>query len=144
MKWCRAEIAEGTPPPPRARSLFVPAIYVLFAHLDEFLRRERLDLTDVFPRPTEDLTKDEIEQRIATAYRKLAGDSHDWVGLVDLRPMLGRIAAKEVDAVLDELSSAGRISLVPESNRKALTLADHEAAVRIGGEEYHLIAIEAS
>jgi hypothetical protein len=36
------------------------------------------------------------------------------------------------------------VHLVPEANRKALTVADHEAAVRIGGEENHLISIEAS
>jgi hypothetical protein len=33
---------------------------------------------------------------------------------------------------------------VPESNRKALTEADHDAAIRIGREDNHLLSIETS
>jgi hypothetical protein len=62
---------------------------------------------------------------------------------VDLRPKLGAPAA-EVDAVLKKLSSAGEVHLVPEDNRKALTAADHEAAIRIAGEDNHFVAFEAS
>lgn len=138
VAWCRGELGRKTPPPPKARSLLVPALYLLLGALDE-----KLSLNEVFAQHAE-LTRSEIEQRIRTAYRTLAGDSHDWVGLVDLRPMLGGAATEEVDAVLKELSRAGQVSLVPESNRKALTAADREAAIRIGGEDNHLISIEAS
>jgi hypothetical protein len=154
VNWCRGELSHGTPPLPKARSLLVPAMYVLFAALDGYLVREKLSLAEVFAQRVEptgtkteqrvELTGTEIEQRIEAAYRKLAGSSQDWVGLVDLRPLLGGAATKDVDAVLRELSRTGRVSLVPESNRKALTAADHEAAIRIGGEDNHLISIEAS
>jgi hypothetical protein len=86
----------------------------------------------------------EIENRIRAAYSKLARSSRGWVGLVDLRPMLGDVSTQDVDAVLKELSRTGQAHLVPESNRKVLNAADHEAAIRIGGEENHLISIEAS
>jgi hypothetical protein len=141
IAWCRGELGQETPPPPRARSLLVPAVYLLFGGFDAFLRRERLSLSDVFAQNVE---QSSIEERIRTAYTKLAGSPQDWVGLVDLRPLLGGAARADVDAVLKELSKAGRITLVPESNRKALTPADHEAAIRIGGEDNHLISIEAS
>lgn len=143
VNWCRGELGHGTPPLPKARSLLVPAMYVLFGALDGYLVREKLSLADVFAQRVE-LTGTEIEQRIEAAYRKLAGSSQDWVALVDLRPLLGGAATKDVDAVLKELSRSGRVSLVPESDRKALTAADHEAAIRIGGEDNHLISIEAS
>lgn len=151
IEWCRGEIGNASPPPPRPRSLIVPAVYVLFTRLNDYLRHEKLDLTEVFVQPTEDLTgpdpeltSAEIENRITAAYRRLAGSSHGQVGLVELRPMLGDIATEKVDAVLKELSKAGQVSLFPESNRKRLTAADHRAAIRIGGEDNHLISIEAS
>jgi hypothetical protein len=143
VAWCRSELGQETPPPPKARSLLVPAMYLLLRAFDEYLCGEKLNLSDVLAQRSE-LTGAQLEQRIKTAYRKLAGSSHDWVGLVELRPMLGGAATAEVDAVLAELSRTGQISLIPESNRKALTAADHEAAIRIGGEDNHLISIEAS
>jgi hypothetical protein len=146
--WCGDELAAKTPPPPSPRSTLVPAVYVLLGEFDAYLRREKLRLADVFapdlPAVDTELTAVEIESRIRTAYRKLARSPRDWVGLVDLRPLLGEAPTPDVDAVLKELSRTGQVHLVPESNRKALTAADHEAAIRIGGEDNHLISIEAS
>ena len=141
IAWCRGELGQEVPPAPRARSLLVPAMYLLFGGFDAYLRRERLSLSDVFSQHVEQAS---VEERIRTAYRKLAGTSHDWVGLADLRPLLGGAARADVDAVLKELSRGGRVTLVPESNRKALTAADHDAAIVIGGEANHLLSIEAS
>ena len=142
IAWCRDEFAQETPPPPHPRSLLVPAMYLLFGGIDAFLRRERLSLPDVFAQRVE-LTGADIEERIRTAYRKLAGSSQDWVKLADLRPLLGAGRA-EVDKVFKELSRAGQINLAPSSDRKALTAADHDAAIVIGGEANHQLAIEAS
>ena len=141
--WCRAELAEKTPPAPRPHSVFAPALYVLLGGLDEYLRRENLALTDMFP-PDVQLTSEEIEQRVRSAYRKLARSPRDWVELVDLRPLLGNAPAKDVDEVLKALSRKGKVNLVPKSNRKMLTDADHRAAIHLGGEENHRLSIEAS
>lgn len=143
--WCEQEIGERTPPPPRPLSTLCSALYVVLGGFDEFLRSRKLRLADVFipgggsigTEPVVDL-----EERIRVAYRELVREPRGWVGLVDLRPKLGAPAA-EVDAVLKELSRAGKVHLVPEDNRKALTAADHEAAIRIGGEDNHLLSIEA-
>jgi hypothetical protein len=35
-----------------------------------------------------------------------------------------------------------RVNLIPQSNQQALTAADRESALRIGGEHKHLISIE--
>jgi hypothetical protein len=144
IAWCRGEIDQRMSPPPRPRSLMVHSFYLLLGTFNDYLQREKLDVTDVFTQQHIDLGSEEIEKRIKAAYRTLAGKSHDWVGLVDLRPLLGAVVTERVDEVLKELSRTGRISLVPESNRKALGTADHKAAIRIGGEDNHLIAIETS
>ncbi|WP_328615990.1 hypothetical protein OHS18_04175 [Amycolatopsis sp. NBC_00355] len=145
--WCEAEMQEQTPPPPRPQSVLCSALYLVLSGLGGFLSQEKLRPADIFgvkaelepeAPPAEDL-----EGRIRVAYRELVKEPRGWVGLVDLRPKLGA-PADEVDAVLKQLSGAGKIHLVPEDNRKALTAADHEAAIRIAGEDNHFVAFEAS
>ncbi|MFC0108319.1 hypothetical protein [Kibdelosporangium aridum] len=141
--WCREEIKKREVPSPPPRSTLVRAMYVFFGGLDDYLSRERLELADLFTASVE-LTEVEITNRIRSAYRKLAKSPRDWVGLVDLRPMLGDASRQDVDAVLKELSRTGQVHLVPMSNRKALTQADHDAAIRIGGDDNHRLSIEVS
>ncbi|MEU3768429.1 hypothetical protein AB0E55_25525 [Amycolatopsis keratiniphila] len=138
--WCEEELSQQEAPAPR--SSLGSALYVVLGGLGRHLRREKLRLADLFM-PEVDLTVEEIESRIRIAYRKLSRSPRDWVSLVELRPMLGEASTVDVDAVLKELSRSGQAHLVPESNRKALTAADHAAAIRIGGEDNHLISIEA-
>ncbi|MEV6620687.1 hypothetical protein AB0M83_32455 [Amycolatopsis sp. NPDC051106] len=149
--WCEEEIAADGPPPPRGQSTLASALYVLLGGLNGYLERENKRLFHVFgpaveapaAEPAGEVISDApLEERIRVAYRELVREPRGWVGLVDLRPKLGAPAA-EVDAVLKKLSSAGKVHLVPEDNRKALTAADHEAAIRIGGEDNHLLSIEA-
>jgi hypothetical protein len=150
--WCQKELAEGGPPPQRGLSPLASALYVLLGGLEGYLRRTNLRLADVFgpaaedpadvPPAEEEEPQGDLETRIRIAYRELVKEPRGWVGLVDLRPKLGAPAA-EVDAVLKELSRLGKVHLVPEDNRKALTAADHEAAIRVGGEDNHLLSIEA-
>ncbi|MEV6824659.1 hypothetical protein [Amycolatopsis sp. NPDC051102] len=140
--WCEKELGAGTPPPPRPQSTLCSVLYLVLGGFDGFRRDRNLRLADVFgdsasPEPAEDL-----ETRIRVAYRELVREPRGWVALVDLRPKLGASAA-EVDVVLKELSRSGKAHLVPEDNRKTLTAADHEAAIRIGGEDNHLLSIEA-
>lgn len=82
-----------------------------------------------------------IKARIQSAYQALRHPINEWVSLTDLRPLLGDADTADVDAVLKEMSRTREADIVPESNRKTLTDADHAAAVRIGGEPNHLISI---
>ncbi|WP_103339183.1 hypothetical protein [Amycolatopsis sp. CA-126428] len=142
--WCEKELAEDGPPPQRGQSPLATALYVILGGLGEYLRRENKRLFEVFGagQSANGGPPADLEERIRIAYRELVKEPRGWVGLVDLRPKLGAPAA-EVDAVLKGLSRAGKVHLVPEDNRKALTAADHEAAIRIGGEDNHLLSIEA-
>jgi hypothetical protein len=119
------------------------ALHVVLAGLDRYLSRTNLRLEDVF-QPATEITRDEIEPHIRDAYATLARRPGDLVRLAQLRPMLDGAAREDVDGVLREMSRAKQALLVPDSNRKMLTDDDHAAAIRIGGEDNHLLAIEAS
>jgi hypothetical protein len=138
--WCEKELTAGRPPSQRGQSPLATALYVILGGLGEYLQRENKRLFHVFAPP--DATP--LAERIRIAYRELVKEPRGWVGLGDLRSKLGGTDAAEVDAALKELSGTGEVHLVPEENRKALSAADRAAAVRIGGEDAHLISIEAS
>ncbi|TCO55827.1 hypothetical protein [Actinocrispum wychmicini] len=144
--WCGEELATRTAPPPRAHSTLVPVLYVVVGDMVTYLRRKNMPLADVFMPDTGPAEVDtaEVEDRIRAAYRELASSPRDWVGLVDLRPKLADLSREAVDAVLKALSRSGQVHLVPEANRKTLARADHDAAIRLGGEDNHLISIEVS
>ena len=143
-RWCQEELTAGRPP----RSSYLGgACYALLANLSRFLDREDLRLADVFGRTDEPLrpapaTPDGgVERRIRAAYRQLAREPGDWVSLAELRPLVGA-GREEVDAVLRRLNRSHQASIIPEQNQRVLTQADEDAAVRIGGENKHLISIE--
>ncbi len=67
----------------------------------------------------------------------------DWMPLSELRTKLPADASREdVDALLKQLSRDGKVELAPNPDRKSLTSADRESAVRIGGDENHLIVFK--
>jgi hypothetical protein len=72
----------------------------------------------------------------------LATKQQDWVRLSELREKLGNPDKAEMDRILRDMTRTGRVHLAPDSDRRALTDADHAAAYRIGSEDKHLIAIE--
>lgn len=84
-----------------------------------------------------------VEGRIASAYEKLARSPGSWVGMADLRRELSGVDRETQDKVLKDLSRTGQAFIVPESNRKALRPEDHAAAIRIGGEDNHILQISA-
>lgn len=84
---------------------------------------------------------DRWDSIIRDAIINLEHSKKGWVALVDLRPRLDRSGAGRgaQDQHLKRLSKERKIHLVPESNRKALTKRDHEAAIRIAGDDNHLV-----
>jgi hypothetical protein len=84
----------------------------------------------------------EVESGILAAYRELSVKQQDWVRLSKLRAQLSHLDRGEVDRVLLTMIRTGHAHLAPDSNRKAHTEADHTAAMRIGTQDKHLLAIE--
>jgi hypothetical protein len=84
---------------------------------------------------------EELGTRIRRTYASVATEPGAWVSLVDLRAALDGVDRDEVDAALKQLEREPDINIVPQSNRKALKQAQHDAAVWIGGQDKHFIAI---
>lgn len=78
---------------------------------------------------------------IAAYYEDLADGPQDPIRLATLRTLIDTPHDLVTETLL-EMTRTGFVHLVPDSNRKALTDADHEAAIRIGGEDKHLLIIE--
>lgn len=139
--WLRAR-AEFTAERPARPGYYGYAFFAVLNSLDRFLNRENRPLGDVFqPEVDEEL---DLESLIKLAYRKLAPKPGDWVHLAKLRPLLNGASKDEVDAVLKALGRKQDVTLAPNPNRKVVTADDRAAAVLIGGDENHLIAIEES
>jgi hypothetical protein len=79
---------------------------------------------------------------IRRAYRRLAEPIGSWVGLADIRDELGGIPTREVDGVLRLMVRIPGVRIEEETNQKALTRRDRDAAVVIGQRDQHVLAIE--
>lgn len=85
----------------------------------------------------------DVAAQIRQRYAELAPGRGDWVGLAALRDALAGIDRADLDDALRSLEQEPDVSIVPESNQKVLTPADRDAALVIGGEPKHAIAIGA-
>jgi hypothetical protein len=154
-RWCRDELAAA--PGERAGSL-ERAHYRLFAVFARYLDAAGLSLADIV-RPDADADAEssvavnavnavnavdaaDLAACIEAGYRSLATSSGEFVSLRELRLRVPGRPRPDVDAALAALFTAQRINLIPQSNQRALSDDDREAALRIGGEYKHLISIE--
>ncbi|MBE1492754.1 hypothetical protein [Plantactinospora soyae] len=78
---------------------------------------------------------------VRRAYQELAAKPGDYVMLSDLRSALDDLSRTEVDAALIRLNRERDVHLVPESNQKVLRPEERAAAVSIGNQDKHLLAI---
>lgn len=135
-RWCNQELAAA--PGERAGSL-ERGHYLVFGLFARYLDAAGLSLADVV-RPDDD--EADLSACIEAGYRSLATASGGFVGLRELRLQLPGRPRPEVDAALAAMFTAQQINLIPQSNQRALSDADREAALPIGGEYKHLISIE--
>jgi hypothetical protein len=84
----------------------------------------------------------DLTARVEAAYHALAPSRGEFVKLTEVRERLADIPPPALDAALAAMFTARRVNLIPQSNQQALTAADRESALRIGGEHKHLISIE--
>ena len=138
--WCAAQLSEG--PQGRASSM-EGALYALLGGLARYLEYSELSLADIFQQ--RDLEAPEkpgdIAELIRAAYVRLASEPGEFVKLRELRAELSDVPPSDVDSSLKEMYRAQQVNLVPQSNQQALTQADRESALRIGGEAKHMISI---
>lgn len=137
--WCAAELAAAERPPRSGTA--GGALYAVLAGLHRYLERLDLKPADVFQRADDSPPGPDLPDRIRLAYGKLATGPGDLVNLTQLRPLLADVPRSAVDAALRQMSRARQANLVPQANQKTLSLADREAAVRIGNEDCHLVSV---
>jgi hypothetical protein len=125
------------------------ALYTLLRGLRRHFDREDLAPGDVFlplddspPEGDPDPLGDDVEAKVRAAYVRLAARAGGWVDLVRLRGELPDVSKQELDAALTRMYRTPGVSLIPEENQKTLTAEDRAAAVEIGDQDKHLIAIE--
>jgi hypothetical protein len=83
-----------------------------------------------------------LAERVRTAYATLTNrQTGQWVSLRRLRDELGQPDKAEMDDALLALAREADVAIVPENNQKSLTDADRAAALWMGGQWKHLIAI---
>lgn len=144
---CRAELATGSAP---ARSGAAGgALYAVLRRWDRFLAAHGMSLSEFVTAPEVSTANaapsaQPVEERLVAAYRTIAGRPGDLVSLADLRDLVSDLAAAEVDAALRRLHRRPGVTLVPEANQKMLDARTRAAAVVIGDQPKHVIAMGAS
>jgi hypothetical protein len=133
IAWCVGELTKVEAPD---RSGPLPRLVFEVMHrLPQYLKWRDVDFADVINRGS-------LESLIREAYQDLLDPAQDWVRLARLRPRIDDVDRAEVDDLLLKMIKTGLVHFAPDSNTKALTEVDHEAAIRVGGEDKHLMAIE--
>jgi hypothetical protein len=138
--WCVTHQSEG--PQGRASSM-EGALYAVLGGLARYLEYSEQSLADVFQqRDLETPGKPgDIAELIRAAYLRLASEPGKFVKLRELRAELSDVHRERLDSSLEGMYRAQQVNLVPQSNQQALTQADRESALRIGGEAKHMISI---
>ncbi len=133
-RWIDESFARGLPPA-RAGAA-AGTLYMVWKALCHSLERSlRQTSVSSFLNPS-------AEQQVRDVYTWYAGQTGRTVSLRAIREGLPELGREELDQVLDTMSLHPDVSLLPEPNRKALSQADREAAVLIGGQDRHGLAIE--
>ena len=152
-RWCAQDLAAG---PAAGGSSLERAHYLVFGVFARYLSAAGLSLAEfvtVAPRTSRDGGSHlsgrprgrhavDVTARVVAGYRQLAPASGEFVRLRELRERLADIPRPDVDSALTVMFTSQRINLIPQENQQALSAADRESALRVGGEHKHLISIE--
>jgi DNA-binding PadR family transcriptional regulator len=131
--WCERALAD-IETPPRSN----PLVRICFEVLRLYARHNKIRIGDLVG------PEGNLETMIRRVYEELSSKPQEWVRLALLRPKLNGAARDEVDQTLLGMMKTGLVHLAPDSDRRGLTDADHAAAIRIGKEDKHFVAIEES
>ena len=140
--WAAAKQEFKSELPPRAGA-FGGTLYLLLGFLSKYLEHHELSAAQFFAStaPAEIIPPADLEDQIRKAYDELAAAPGAYLMLADLRAALPGADRASVDAALLRMDHAKSIILIPESNQKVLTAGQNAAAIRIGNQDMHLLAV---
>ncbi|MEU7845775.1 hypothetical protein AB0B74_06505 [Micromonospora parva] len=153
-----------TSAPPKQGGSTTRSLFVVLSNLHRSLDRLRVSHGDFFkqtgatapatseplqeaPAPSASATTAapvsaaQVEALVRAAYRDLATAPGAWVGLADVRDRLADTDRATLDAALRAMVGREDVRIIPVANSKSLTARDRAAAVRIGNEDNHALAI---
>lgn len=120
-------------------------LYALLNAVHQFLDRNHLPAGAIFAADKLGSGSVELDNEVIEAvtkqYGNLAEEPASWVPLRSLREALSTVGRGELDDALRLLYSRRLIRLTSEANRRAITEADEAAALSIGGDKVHWMAI---
>jgi hypothetical protein len=128
-----------TTAPPKAGGSAARSLFTLLASLHRGLDGLQVSHAAFF---THAVPVHSTEPAVRTAYQKLAKSAGAWVGLAELREQLADIEQTELDKTLRAMVRTDGVRIIPVADTKNLEPRDRAAALRIGAQEAHLIAIE--
>jgi hypothetical protein len=132
LSWCEFALLAGRPDEAKFPS---GVLYAVLESVGQHLARSGTKFEEFF--------QPDIEAWVRAAYIDLTSRRPgSWVKLSVLRPRLDAVPRDVVDAVLDRMIDLPEVHLKSEFNQSSLDDADRDAAVRIGGEDRHLLKIE--
>jgi hypothetical protein len=135
------ETLHTTEPNRQGRSA-LRSMYTLLANLSRSLDRLQVPPGEFFKQTAPVIAVgDGPESRIRAAYEALAPAPGEWVGLADLRDRLTDLDRSTVDTALRAMARQDGVRVIPVANTKSLTERDRAAALRIGTEDNHTLAI---
>jgi hypothetical protein len=141
--WCATELSVGL----RGRAASMEgALYAVLGGLGRHLDDTGQSLADIFRRRSADEATsspqgEDVEKLVMEAYHDLAAEPGEFVKVRELRDRLSVIARPDLDSALERMYRAQRVNLVPQHNQQALTDADRQSALRVGGEFKHLLSV---
>ncbi|MGC5664913.1 hypothetical protein ACN261_32050 [Micromonospora sp. WMMD723] len=83
-----------------------------------------------------------VDDLVVATVGRLAAGAGDWVHMVRLRTALPQVPRAGLDDVLRRLERASRVVIAPESAQWCATADELAAAIRIGGQDKHLVCVE--
>jgi hypothetical protein len=131
-EWCRAVLSA---PRPEGSTYVGGVLYSILSGLDRYLQRSDGSISSVF-RP-------DVEAQIRGAYFRAGRKPGTWVKLAAIRSRIDGVPREEMDAAFGRMMRKPGVHLISQADQKALTEDDRQAALIIGGEPKHLLAIEA-
>lgn len=150
-RWCADEFATGL----TGRSTILErSLYQVLGRFERCMTAAKFSLADVMTLDTKTRPRGrhkrrdtaegdgDLSARVAAGYHALTSAPGEFVKLRELREHLADIPRSALDDALATMFTAQRVNLIPQANQQALTTADREAALRLGGEHKHLISIE--
>ncbi len=137
--WVRARQEFRAVPPANLSAAWL-LHYATLRQLASLFERSDLQIADAYAQPDRD--PEGVAERIVKAYFATAGKAGDLVRLAAVRDRLADVDRAEQDRVLLRMDQQRDIHLDPDPRRNELSPEEIDAALVVGGEAKHLIAID--